>query len=104
MRLYIFAIFCLPLFLAGCGTNTQNIERADEIKNGDFILSDTNAMPGSVYELHVYVIASGDSATKIAKKFEISLNDLETLNSGLQLNRLYIGQKIRVYERDESKP
>jgi LysM repeat protein len=99
MRLYIFIVLWLPLFLVGCATDTRNVEQTRKIRNGDFILSATNTMPGSVYEIRVYIIGSGDSAVKIAKRFQISLSDLEALNPGLQANRLYIGQKIRIYEQ-----
>jgi hypothetical protein len=99
MRLYIFILLLLPLFLIGCATDTRFAEQTHKVAKGDFILSATNAMPGSVYELRVYIIAMGDTAAKIAKQFQISLSDLEALNPGLQPNRLYIGQKIRIYEQ-----
>jgi len=101
MRFYISTFLWLPLLLVGCATDTHTIEQTRKITNGDFILSATNAPLGSVYELRVYVIASGDSATKIAKKFQISLSDLEALNPGIQLGRLYIGRKIRIYEQKQ---
>ncbi len=99
MRFYIFIVLWLPLFVVGCATDTGNVEEARKIRNGDFILSATNTKPGSVYEVRVYIIASGDSAVKIAERFQISLSDLEALNPGLQTSGLYIGQKIRIYEQ-----
>jgi hypothetical protein len=89
----------IALLLAGCTTDTRFTEQELKIKQGDFILADTNALPGSIFELRIYVVEFGDSASKIASQFQISLIELQSLNPDLQLSRLYVGQKIRVYGR-----
>jgi LysM repeat protein len=66
---------------------------------GDYMLSDTNAVPGSVYEVGIYVIAPGDTLAKIANMFQTSNRDLMAINPGLKPTRLYVGQKVRIYER-----
>ncbi|MGA2243294.1 MAG: LysM peptidoglycan-binding domain-containing protein [Verrucomicrobiota bacterium] len=98
MRFCIPALLLLTLALTGCITDTRYIEQAQKVEKGDFILSATNTVQGSVYQLRVYVIARGDSAAKIAKQFQISLSDLRALNPEIHFNHLYIGQKIRIYE------
>lgn len=89
------------LVLAGCATNhpaqTQSI-------HADIpLLSVAHPAPGSTYEIRVYVIASGDTAMKIARKFGISLADFKAINPGLNPARIRIGQKVRVYEKQIGK-
>jgi hypothetical protein len=92
-------IFGLLLLLAGCAANRNGNEQVMKIPLGDNLLCDTNAAPGSVYEVGIYVIAPGDTVTKIANRFQTSVADLMAINPGLKPTRLYIGQKVRVYER-----
>jgi LysM repeat protein len=87
------------LSLAGCASNRSDNEQALKLHLGDYLLSDTNATPGSIYEVRIYVIAKGDTLENIANKFQVSLSDLMTINPGLTPTRLYIGQKIRIYEQ-----
>ena len=99
MRVSILVMFLLPLLLAGCATDAQHDAQAQEVRNGDFILSTTDALPGSIYDLRIYTVAKGDTLARIAEKFQIPLADLEAINPGLVPTRLLIGQKIRVYEK-----
>jgi LysM repeat protein len=41
-----------------------------------------------------YVVQSGDSLSKIARKFNVSLSDLATANGLTNLNLLYVGQRL----------
>ena len=43
-----------------------------------------------------YEVKSGDSATRIAKKYHLTLDQLEKLNKGVSLKRLKTGQKLRI--------
>ena len=85
------------LLMTGCATDrgaqTQST-RADQS-----LLSARNSVPGSTYEMRVYVIAPGDSVAKIARQFQISIANFKALNPGLNPKRLKIGQKVRVYEK-----
>jgi len=85
------------LFVAGCATDrgaqTQSIR-----PDASFLLT-TNSVPGSTYEVRVYVIAAGDTAAKIARKFQLSLREFRAINPGLDPKRLKIGQRVRVYEQ-----
>src|SRR5271170_4344685 len=99
MRVSVFVIFLLPLLFVGCATDTQRNEQVQKVRNGDFILSTADALPGSIYDLRIYTIAKGDTLARIAERFQISLIDLEAINPGLVPTRLLIGQKIRVYEK-----
>ena len=44
----------------------------------------------------VYTVRSGDNATYIAELFDLTLAELRTLNSGTDLDRIYIGQTLIV--------
>ena len=43
-----------------------------------------------------YEVKSGDSASRVAKKFDLTLAELERLNSGVSLKVLKTGQKLRI--------
>ena len=98
---YLAGIFGLALFVTGCATDERTVEQTRKIEMGDYQLSATNAAPGSVYDLRVYVIASGDTFKTIAKQFQISVSDLKALNPDVQPFRLRVGEKIRVFEREQ---
>jgi LysM repeat protein len=42
-----------------------------------------------------YVVKPGDTGTKISKATGVGINELETLNPGIDWRRLHIGQKIK---------
>ncbi len=67
-------------------------------QDSDHLLSDTNAVPDSTYDLTAYVIAKGDSLFRIAKQFGTTIKELLRLNPELDQTRLKIGQVIRVRE------
>jgi membrane-bound lytic murein transglycosylase D len=43
-----------------------------------------------------YEVKSGDSASRVAKKFDLTLAELERLNSGVSLKVIKTGQKLRI--------
>lgn len=43
-----------------------------------------------------YVIAKGDTATAICRKFHISIEQLVTSNPGLKVERLQVGQRLKI--------
>jgi LysM repeat protein len=45
------------------------------------------------------VIAAGDTVAKIASRFQVPVADIMNVNPGLNPTRLYIGQRIRIYEK-----
>jgi hypothetical protein len=89
------------LLLFGCATDSDTLLEYQEqqISQGHYFLAASNAPPGSFYELGIYVITAGDTVEKIASKFHVSADEILTLNPGLHPHRLYIGQKIRIYEK-----
>ena len=99
MRSLNIVILGFSLALVGCVTNHDDNEQALKFRLGDYLLSTTNASPGETYELKVYVVAAGDTASKIANRFQISISDFLAINPGLQPYRLKIGQTVRVYEQ-----
>jgi len=84
------------LLMTGCASDRG--AQAQFIRADTSLLSVTNSVPGSIYEVRVYVVTAGDTAAKIARKFQISLRDFEAINPGLNPRRLKIGQQVRVYE------
>jgi peptidoglycan endopeptidase LytF len=92
--LFLIAVVNCSLALIGCASDSNALKKSDEL-----MFSMTNSTPSSVYEIRVYVIGAGDTASKIANKFQISLKDFEAMNPDLKLNRLYIGQIVKIYEK-----
>ena len=91
----------LALAVAGCATDrdAQNKQQSQNIRRGASLLSATNAVPGSTYDVGVYIIDKGDTVSRIAHQFQISVRDFMAINPGLDPTRLVVGQEVRVYER-----
>jgi LysM repeat protein len=43
-----------------------------------------------------YIVKSGDGGTKIAKTLGVSIGDLQSVNPGVNWNKLAVGQKLKV--------
>jgi LysM repeat protein len=54
------------------------------------------APKGKYARHHFYVVQGGDSLTTIAGKTGLAVNQLESLNPGLDPNSLQMGQRIRL--------
>jgi LysM repeat protein len=81
------------ILLVGCASDQPFTNESEHL------LSDSNAKPGSSYEIGVYVVAAGDTVVKICQKFQISLKEYLALNPETGLRHLKVGQTVRVYER-----
>ena len=66
------------------------------IQDDAAILSATKSPPDLINEEGVYVIASGDTVARIARRFGLSMADLMAMNPGLEPTRIKIGQRVRV--------
>src|ERR1039457_1988864 len=101
MRVCISFFLLGVVFICGCATDSNTLRQHQkyQVAQGQFFLATSNAPAGAFYELGIYVIASGDTLSKIAAKFHVSVADIMTVNPGLQPFRLLVGQKIRIYER-----
>ncbi len=84
--------------LSACGHTRRLRRQTKNNRNGAYLLSITNAEPGSTFELGVYVIAHGDSLVKIARQFHVSVRDIKAMNPDMDPTRLVIGQRVKVYE------
>jgi len=93
MRPVTIIIVLSSLIVVGCATKRASVQPEAHL------LSVEDAQPGSTYELGVYVIAPGDSVAKVCMRFEIKIRDFMVINPGLDMKRLKVGQKVRVYER-----
>ncbi|PHR47012.1 MAG: lytic transglycosylase [Fluviicola sp.] len=58
--------------------------------------SDSNDPPPTPTEGTIYTIQSGDNFWAIAKKYNTTISELESLNPGVDSSDLKVGQKIRV--------
>ncbi len=83
--------------MAGCATDREAQTRS--IRDDAALLSSTNSLPGSIYEIRIYVIQAGDTVTKIARRFGISIGDLRAMNPDMTSYRIKVGQKVKVYEK-----
>jgi LysM repeat protein len=88
----------LVAFLAGCVSHPPASIQKQQSRLGQGLLSTTNIVPGSVFELEVYVIKAGDTLRNIAETFQVSIPNLKILNPGLT-PILQVGQQIRIFER-----
>lgn len=52
----------------------------------------------------IYVVKKGDVATSIAKRHHLKTRDLWNLNPNINLNRLSIGDKIKINKIQKNKP
>lgn len=53
-----------------------------------------------IYDKNIYIVQKGDSLYSIAKKFNISVNELKSINS-LTTNMISIGQKLIIPEQQD---
>ncbi len=85
--------------LARAGTRSSRTPNAG-VKGGKAkalpaaIKASPSASAGGQYEIHT--VASGETATAIAKKRGLKLSDLRKANPGKNLDLLYVGGRIRV--------
>ncbi|MGZ8938405.1 MAG: LysM peptidoglycan-binding domain-containing protein, partial [Limisphaerales bacterium] len=95
----VLTAFVFVTMLVGCahrrGVTTSEL---DGRAFSRVLLSDTNAAPGSVHAVKIYVVQAGDTLTRIANRFGISVKELRGLNRELNGPRISIGQQIRVAE------
>ena len=80
----------------GCATK-HNIQTQSN-QNDTLSSPIANAEPGSTYEVHIYVLAAGDTFAEVARKFQIFIMDLKTMNPDLNQSKLKVGQNVIVYE------
>jgi membrane-bound lytic murein transglycosylase D len=55
-----------------------------------------NSTPSPTPKKKYYSVRSGDNFSKIAQKYNMTLSQLQKLNPGVKINRIQVGQKIRV--------
>ena len=85
------------LNLAGCATHRE--AQTGSIPPDAPLWYATNSLPGSTYDIRIYVVQAGDTLVRIARKFGISLAELRVMNPGLNSPRIRVGQQLKVYEK-----
>jgi uncharacterized protein YcfL len=103
MRIQDFNFIAATLMLVlvvGCVSHKPSpiYNQNQTIYPGQDLLSTTNAEPGSTFEIGVYIVKKGDTLSHIAATFQVTVRDLQVLNSDLT-PFIKVGQKIRIYER-----
>jgi LysM repeat protein len=88
----------LVAFLAGCVSHHTAPFQKQINRPAQGLLSTTNGVPGSIFELEVYIVKAGDTLHNIAETFQVSIPNLKILNPGLT-PILQVGQQIRIFER-----
>lgn len=80
------------------GTTTKRIESANHLKSTRLHIGQKLVIPGSsaVKQPSTYWVKSGDNPFTIAKKYNMSLQRLLTLNHLTAKSRIYPGQKLLV--------
>lgn len=94
-----FAAVVALVLSSGCAhqKNTASSNPEQQIKSKLF-LSGTNATPGSVHVLKIYVVQPGDYVARIAHSFGITAKELRRLNPEMDPIRISVGQQLRVAE------
>ena len=80
--------------LARAGTRRRGAEAPTSSKQVPAVIKASKAASSTAYEMHV--VAGGETATAIAKKRGLKLDDLRRANPGRNLDLLYVGGQIRV--------
>lgn len=77
------------------GTAAQNIALLAKLKSGVKPIA-TTTPNSTVSTTKVYVVKSGDTLGKIAKKYGTTVAKLASLNGIKNVNKIYVGEKIKV--------
>lgn len=91
-------VFAFVLF-AGCAhQKSAATSNPEQQINPKIFLSGTNATPGSVHAVKIYVVQRGDNVGRIAHSFAITPKELRRLNPEMDPIRISVGQQLRVAE------
>jgi hypothetical protein len=103
MRCIAFAGFALALFVAGCATQSRPSWSSYPATPAERELAlahsvPTNAPFGSVYEVRIYIVQPGDTVDKILERFNLTEEQLASLNAGNRYRRIKVGERIVIFE------
>ena len=101
MRYIISTSICLAILASGCATQ-RPMAYPTRLNERRLLLA--HSIPadvpyGSIYEVRVYIVTRGDTATKISEQFHMTREQLAALNPDAQILRLKVGQRLVVNER-----
>jgi LysM repeat protein len=82
----------------------SSLENAKKVcKDGYFVFDGkgnkvypTETNKNTTTETNLHIVKSGDTLEKIAKKYNTTVNTLKSLNGISNVNRIYVGQKIKL--------
>lgn len=75
----------------------QDIEEEEEIyKTDEEIEAEEKRIAAERAAMKWHTVKNGDTVSAIARKYGVSMNKIKELNPGINLNKIRIGQKIRV--------
>ena len=86
--------------MAGCAPDPQPHKHSPPSDAAR--LPDTNAVSRAPLETRDYVLAQRDTLAGIARKFQISVEDLKAINPDLETGPIHLGQQVRVYAHPQS--
>ena len=107
IRHFIFIGFASVLLATGCATQSSTSSTAWPTTPAERELAlahsvPTNAPFGSVYEVRLYIVQSGDTLAKILGRFHLTAQEIASLNGydgADYLRHLKVGQRLLIYER-----
>lgn len=83
------------------GVTVNELKSANNLTNNNLIIGETLIIPTnettSSNNENIYIVKAGDSLYKIANMYNMTVNELKSLNN-LSSNLLSIGQKLKVIE------
>lgn len=98
MTIQVGVVMLLGALSSGCVSNQSTQAQQLALQRGEYLLSISNAKPGEVYDVGVYIITKGDTVALISKKFGITIKEFVLMNPGVQPKRLRVGQAVRIHE------
>ena len=74
-------------------TNVNTLKTLNNLSLDDLVVGQLLNVPSSLSSVNTYTVASGDTLYSIAKKFDVSVDEIKETN-GLSSNMLKVGQKL----------
>lgn len=68
----------------------------------NYIANEVNKLLGAVEDTNSYTVKKGDSLSVIAKKYNVSVDDIVKVNSIANKNMIYVGQKLVIPSKSNS--
>ena len=80
------------------GLRSNNIYPGQRLRTRSYTVQSSRSRPSSGYVEMGYVVRKGDSLSKIAARYSMSVTELKRSN-GIRSDRIYVGQRLKIRTR-----